>query len=72
MKNNIYAFIDGQNLYRGITDNGWKLDYKKFRIYLSEKYGVKKAYLFIGYLASNQKLYTFLQEVAISWSLNQL
>lgn len=37
-----YAFIDGQNLNLGIKSLGWKLDFKKFRIYLEEKYAVKK------------------------------
>lgn len=54
---NNYAFIDGQNLYLGIKKLGWQLDYRKFRIYLREKYGVGKAYLFIGLIEHNQKLY---------------
>ncbi|MEK7510146.1 MAG: NYN domain-containing protein [Patescibacteria group bacterium] len=58
-----YAFIDGQNLYLGIQELGWKLDYKRFRIYLKEKYDIKKAYIFMGFLASNQELYNFLQTV---------
>jgi len=45
---NNYAFIDSQNLNLGIQKLGWKLDYRKFRVYLAEKYGVKKAYIFIG------------------------
>jgi uncharacterized LabA/DUF88 family protein len=57
-----YAFIDGQNLYQGIKEQGWKLDYKKFRIYLKEKYKVERAYLFIGYIPQNQDLYAELQE----------
>ncbi|MFC1700691.1 NYN domain-containing protein [Patescibacteria group bacterium] len=60
---NNYAFIDSQNLNLGILSLGWKLDYKKFRIYLKEKYHVFKAYLFIGYIPSNQDLYSFLQEI---------
>ena len=59
---NNYAFIDSQNLNLGIQKLGWKLDYEKFRIYLSEKYGVEKAYMFIGFVALNQKLYDKLQE----------
>jgi uncharacterized LabA/DUF88 family protein len=59
---NNYAFIDGQNLYLGVKGLGWKLDYKKFRVYLGEKYAIKKAYIFVGYLSSNQPLYTFLQD----------
>ncbi|MEA1937176.1 MAG: NYN domain-containing protein [Patescibacteria group bacterium] len=61
-KNN-YAFIDGQNLYLAVMELGWKLDYKRFRIYLKEKYGVKKAYMFMGFLPANQELYNFLQTV---------
>lgn len=57
-----YAFIDSQNLNLGVKDLGWKLDYKKFRIYLTEKYGVNKAYMFLGYLPENQNLYRALQE----------
>jgi uncharacterized LabA/DUF88 family protein len=58
-----YAFIDSQNLYLGVQrDLGWSLDYVKFRKYLKEKYGVLKAYLFIGYIPENQILYQKLQE----------
>jgi len=60
-RENNYAFIDSQNLNLGISSLGWKLDYKKFRIYLKEKYRISKAYLFIGYIPSNQDLYSFLQ-----------
>lgn len=58
----IYAFIDSQNLNLGVKSQGWKLDWRKFRQYLNNKYGVKKAYLFIGQLAGNESLYTYLQE----------
>src|SRR3989344_5818076 len=62
LKENNYAFIDSQNLNLGIRKLGWKLDYKKFRVYLKEKYSVEKAYIFIGFVALNQKLYDRLQE----------
>lgn len=61
-KENNYAFIDSQNLNLGIQKLGWRLDYRKFRIYLAEKYSVQKAYLFIGFVALNQALYDRLQE----------
>lgn len=57
-----YAFIDGQNLHMGIRDLGWKIDYKRFRIYLSEHYDIEKAYMFMGYKPMEQQLYNFLQE----------
>lgn len=58
----IYAFIDSQNLNLGVKDSGWELDFCKFRIYLKEKYTAEKTYLFIGHIAGNEKLYTYLQE----------
>src|SRR3989304_6303944 len=58
----VYAFIDSQNLNLGVKSQGWKLDWRKFRQYLRNKYNVIKAYLFIGQVAGNESLYTFLQE----------
>ena len=57
-----YAFIDAQNLHRGIKSLGWDLDWERFRVYLNEKYGVDVAYLFIGYLPENKDLYLYLQK----------
>jgi uncharacterized LabA/DUF88 family protein len=64
MKNseNNFAFIDSNNLNLGVKELGWRLDFRKFRVYLTEKYGVTRAYLFIGYLPENQELYRSLQE----------
>jgi len=59
---NNYAFIDSQNLNLSIQSLGWKLDFGRFRKYLSEKYSVTKAFLFIGYIEGNNKLYQSLQE----------
>lgn len=59
---NNYAFIDSQNLNLSIRDQDWKLDYKRFRKYLEDKYKVSKAFIFIGYIATNERLYTSLQE----------
>lgn len=57
-----YAFIDTQNVNLGIRELGWKLDWKKFRIYLKEKYAVETAYMFIGFIEKNQDLYLSLQK----------
>jgi len=67
----IYAFIDSQNLNLGTSKNlynrnrrliyqGWKLDFKRFRQYLWDKFRVKKAFLFIGYLKQHEDLYEML------------
>lgn len=61
-----YAFIDSQNLNLAIRAQGWKLDFKRFRVYLSEKYDVEKAYLFIGFIQGNQVLYAALQEAGFT------
>ncbi len=69
----VYAFIDSQNLNLGVRNNvvnaqgktiysGKKLDYRKFRHYLREKYGVSRAFMFIGMIPTNNELYTYLQE----------
>lgn len=57
-----FAFIDGQNLNKSIQSQGWSLDYKEFRNYLDKEYGVKKAYMFIGMVNTNQQLYSALQD----------
>src|SRR5262245_41628819 len=46
----------------GIQQIGWKLDYKKFRRYLKEKYAVEVAYMFLGFVPKNQRLYSSLQK----------
>src|SRR3989344_8732453 len=58
----IFAFIDSQNLNLGVRSQGWRIDWRKFRQYLNNKFGVEKAFLFIGYVFYNQKLYTHLQK----------
>ncbi len=67
MKPKTYAFIDSQNLNLGTSESifkhgkivyrGWKLDFKKFRRYLTDKFRVQKAFLCIGYVKQNEKLY---------------
>ncbi len=68
-----YAFIDSQNLNLGtamdvynnngkLVHKGTKLDFKKFRDYLRQKYNVTHAYIFIGMIPGNNSLYSYLQE----------
>lgn len=58
----VYAFIDSQNLNVGVQKFGWKMDWKKFRQFLTDKYGVTKAYMFIGYVPEFESLYQQLHE----------
>jgi uncharacterized LabA/DUF88 family protein len=59
---NNYAFIDSQNLNLSIREQGWVLDFARFRIYLSDKYSITEAFVFIGYLRENQSLDNSLQK----------
>jgi uncharacterized LabA/DUF88 family protein len=59
---NNYAFIDSQNLNLSIREQGWTLHFRRFRQYLRDKYGIAKAFLFVGYVYENQALYTALQK----------
>ena len=61
-KENNFAYIDGANLHKGVASLGWSLDYKKFRVWLAEKYGIKTAYLFLGLIPKYKELYKNLQE----------
>lgn len=62
MFNNI-AYIDGQNLHLWTSAWNWKIDFKKFRVYLRDKYKVQEAYFFLGFLSEDeQELYTKLQK----------
>ena len=61
-KQNNYAFIDSQNVNLAIRDQGWVLDFKRFRKYLKDKYSITNAFIFIGYIDTNQNLYTSLQK----------
>ncbi len=59
---NSYAFIDSQNLNLGTQKMGWKMDWRKFRRFLHDKYGVTKAYMFIGYIPENEDMYVQLHD----------
>ncbi len=60
---NVYAFIDSQNLNLGSQKMGWKVDWRKFRHFLEDQYGVTKAYMFIGYMSENEALYEYMHEL---------
>ena len=61
-----YAFIDSQNVNLAIRDLGWKVDHQRFRKYLLEKYGVTRAFLFIGYIERNEPLYVALKDAGFT------
>jgi uncharacterized LabA/DUF88 family protein len=58
----VYAFIDSQNLNVSVQKYGWKMDWKKFRRFLADKYGVTMAYMFIGYVPEHEDIYEKMHE----------
>jgi uncharacterized LabA/DUF88 family protein len=58
----VYAFIDSQNLNVSVQRYGWKMDWRKFRQFLGDKFGVEKAYMFIGYVPENEAMYEQLHD----------
>ena len=59
----VYAFIDSQNLNLGTQRAGWKMDWRKFRQFLKDKYNVEKAYMFIGYIVENESMYEYMHSL---------
>ena len=60
-KSKKYAFVDSQNLNLAIRDLRWELNFKRFRVFLREKYEIEKAFLFLGFLKNNENLYESLR-----------
>lgn len=60
-KNDVYVFIDRQNLRHSILSQGWEIDYKKLYILLKKKYKATKIFYFIDYSNKNKALYSRLE-----------
>ncbi len=56
-KKQVYAFIDSQNLNVTTQKYGWKMNWKRFRTFLADHYGVTKAFMFIGYIPEQIDMY---------------
>jgi uncharacterized LabA/DUF88 family protein len=62
----VFAFIDNQNLNVTIQNLGWKMDWRKLRRFLSDRYGVTRALMFIGYVPEQEEMYKQLHESGYS------
>ncbi|MEK7586798.1 MAG: NYN domain-containing protein [Patescibacteria group bacterium] len=65
-ENKTIAYVGGANLHQGVKSLDWNLDYARFRIWLTEKYNVDIAYLFIGLIPKYKDLYTYLQKAGFT------
>jgi len=57
------AYIDAQNIHMGIKWLWWTIDWKKFFLYLKNKYEIDQIIMFFWYIPKYQKLYDFLLKV---------
>jgi len=57
-----HVYIDGNNLYRAAKELGFKIDYKKFRGWLRQKYASDSVFLFIGEMPDKIAFYQYLEE----------
>ena len=67
----VFAFIDAQNIAKGIENSGWKIDWGAFRKWLAKHYNVSQAYMYIGYMAENRDLYLQLNNNGFNIDLKQ-
>jgi len=67
-----YAFIDGTNLHLGIAELDWVLDYRRFRLYLREHYGIVRSYYFVGRMAEYENLYLFLETAGFTMKYKEV
>ena len=62
-KENNIAFIDAQNLHLGTQTENWKIDFKRFRIYLKDKFKINEAYFFLWFVDDEyQTMYRKIQK----------
>ncbi len=62
------AYVDGQNLYLGTTSREpmWCVDLKRFRIYLTQKYNVDRAYYYLGFVQEGDAFERLYEEIQIA------
>ena len=62
------AYIDGQNLYMSTakSESPWRIDLARFRVYLQKKYGVEKAYYYLGYVQDDENAQRVYEEIQSS------
>jgi NYN domain len=67
-----WVFIDIQNLYQGIKERNWQINWSAFRQYLSKKYNAAKAVVFIGHVSKYARLYKKLRAAGFHIEFRQV
>ena len=69
---NNWAFIDTQNLCRCLKEEGWKIDWSRFRSYLRDKLNVTKAVAFLGYIKEYEYLYQIMRKAGFTLEFREV
>lgn len=62
------AYVDGQNLYLGTTSREpvWYIDLVRFRVYLTQKYNVDRAYYYLGFVQEGEPFEKLYEEIQLA------
>jgi hypothetical protein len=52
-----WAFLDMQNLCKGVQAKGWKINWPNFKKYLSDTFNITRTFIFLGYLKERRNRY---------------
>ena len=67
-----FAYIDSQNLKKSVEQINRKIDYKRFRQYLSKKHNIDRAFMFFGYIDSQNDTYKYLEKCGFELVFRQV
>ena len=70
-KKQVYAFIDAQNIDKCVKEAKWKINWKVFRQWLAQDYGVTTAYMHLGYVSEFEELYLQLNDAGFQIALKE-
>jgi uncharacterized LabA/DUF88 family protein len=62
MNNKLIAYIDGANMHKATIRLGWMVDYARLYVWLSDKYKITDAYIFIGRIKKYENLYSKMRD----------
>ena len=66
------AFIDSENLKRAVEAIGKEIDYKRFRLWLTNKLNVDRAIMYFGYIEDGDAHYKFIRKCGFETVFRQV
>ena len=56
-----YIYLDTQNIWQSLKSDWWLIDWKRFMVFLKDKYKAKKVYMFLWFIPKNKDFYNNLK-----------